>query len=145
MRLTTQPSHPQRPHQGSPQDQHKRPHSWTAEAAQTTLKLVTVLKRSLACTSLTLVKLLVAFPLAVGAPVIELCTAGWLVLGITAWLTFVDAAVAGAGVADAAAEEAPPSCTAGPTSLCFPDNGSVGRPQLEPAVLNVRPYMRQML
>ena len=51
----------------------------------------------------------------------------------------------GAGVAEAAADEEPPVCTAGPTSGCFPEAGSVLSPQLEPAALNVLPYMRQML
>jgi hypothetical protein len=52
---------------------------------------------------------------------------------------------AGADVADAALEEELPTCTAGPTSSCFPAIGSVLSPQLAPAPLSVLPYMRQML
>jgi hypothetical protein len=48
---------------------------------------------------------------------------------------------AGAGVAEAPDE----LFTAGPTSGCLPDAGSVLSPQLEPAELSVLPYMRQML
>jgi NAD(P)-dependent dehydrogenase (short-subunit alcohol dehydrogenase family) len=53
--------------------------------------------------------------------------------------------VAGAADPDAAAEELLDTCTAGPTSLCFPAAGSVGNPQLAPAVAKVLPYMRQIL
>lgn len=91
--------------------------------------------------SLTLVTLTVAFPLATGAPVIELATP-------TERLALADAdagVVAGAADPDAAPEELLEACTAGPTSLCFPANGSVGNPQLAPAPLKVLPYMRQML
>jgi hypothetical protein len=38
-----------------------------------------------------------------------------------------------------------PTWTAGPTSSCFPANGSVLSPQLPPALLNVLPYIRHML
>jgi hypothetical protein len=49
-----------------------------------------------------------------------------------------------AGVAAATPEEVP-TCTAAPTSSCFPASGSVEKPQLAPAPLSVLPYMRHML
>lgn len=95
-------------------------------------------------------KLAVAFLLAT-TPDTELVTAltaadkeaAALVAALVAALPDTGADVPEA-VAEAAAEELP-VCTAGPTSGCFPGNGSVLSPQLEPAELKVLPYMRQIL
>lgn len=88
-------------------------------------------------------KLAVRFPLAIGEPEIELRAA----LEVT--VAGAGASVAAADVADVAdaalADELLPARTAGPTSSCFPANGSVLNPQLAPAVPNVLPYIRQIL
>lgn len=89
---------------------------------------------------LTDVKLAVPLALAVGDPETE-----WLALGPAVTLAAVVAAVevasdgAAVPVADAAPDEEDPACTAGPTSGCFPDLGSVSRPQVLPALLRVLP------
>jgi hypothetical protein len=86
------------------------------------------------------VKLAVPLALAVGDPETE-----WLALGAAVTLAAVVAAVeaasdgAGVLVADAAPDDEEPACTAGPTSGCLPDLGSVSRPQVFPAVLRVLP------
>ena len=119
-------------------DQYEYRHSSIAEEEQTTI-LVSYYSKYRR-TTLTFVKLAVAFPLATGEPETELNAA----LEVT--VAGAGAGVAAADVADAApADELLPARTAGPTSSCLPANGSVLNPQLAPAVLNVLPYMRQML
>jgi hypothetical protein len=96
--------------------------------------------------SLTRVTLTVAFPLATGALVIELGTPTERLALPDAGAGVVAGAADGADPdADAAPEELLEACTAGPTSFCFPASGSVGNPQLAPALLKVLPYMRQIL
>lgn len=58
-------------------------------------------------------------------------------------LSLVDTFDAGVAGADALPEVF--ACIAGPTSGCLPDNGVVLSPHPDPVVLNVLPYIRQML
>lgn len=99
-----------------------------------------------------MVKLVVALELGLGTPDTELITTAEGTTSTTEVVTGTALAVAsdeaGAAVvdgadvedsADAADELPPPTCTAGPTSGCSPDFGSVSRPQVVPAADRVRP------